>query len=227
MKSFWSVGALGWVLFLGSCVHEPFAGTGVQPDPPVRVCDPDTVYFNQELLPLFRGQCGSAGCHDAATASDGVRMDTYANIVNTADVNPFDPNGSKLYQVLLDTDPDKRMPRPPASAWDPDLIERVRLWILQGAGETDCAGCDSSDVSYSVDLEPLFASACRSCHSGASAPKGVQIQNYADVSALVSDGRLLGVLNGTGYATMPPGGLLDDCRLNQIESWILQGAPNN
>lgn len=227
MRLLRSVLLLAALLVLGACVHEPFAGTPGQPEPPTRECDPDTVYFNQELLPLFRGQCGSSGCHDAAAASDGVRMDTYANIVNTADVDPFDPNGSKLYQVLTDSDPDKRMPPPPASAWDPDLIERVRLWILQGARETDCAGCDSTEVSYAQDLDPLFASACRSCHSGAFPPNGVSIQNYDDVATLVADGRLLGVLKGTGYAAMPPGGPLDDCRITQIEAWILQGAPND
>jgi len=215
------------VMLTVACVHEPFTSGGNPIDPLPRVCDPDTVYFVQELLPLFRGQCASSGCHDQATASDGVVLDSYTSILQTGDVDPFDPQNSKLYEVLLETDPDKIMPRPPASAWDSDLIAKVRKWILQGALETDCGSCDSSAAAYAANIEPILATSCRSCHSGAAPSKGIRIENYTDAAALAADGRLLGVLNGNGYVQMPPGGSLDACSLNAIEEWVLQGYPNN
>jgi hypothetical protein len=215
------------VMLTVACVHEPFTSGGNPIDPLPRVCDPDTVYFVQELLPLFRGQCASSGCHDQATASDGVVLDSYSSIVQTGDVDPFDPQGSKLYKVLLESDPDKRMPRPPASAWSSENIAKVAKWIEQGALETDCAACDSTETTYSAGIEPILSSSCRSCHSGSAPPKGVRIETYTDAAALAADGRLIGVLSGNGYLSMPPGGSLDACNIHKIEQWVLQGYPNN
>jgi hypothetical protein len=120
-------------LLLIMCRHEPeFVNTNGKP------CDPDTVYFERDLLPLLLSSCAKAGCHDAATARDGVILDSYANVIATGDVKPGNPDGSDLYEVLVEDRPEKRMPPPPLPALSNDQIAMVRKWILQGAKNLTC-----------------------------------------------------------------------------------------
>ncbi len=100
-------------------------------------CHPDTVYFERDILPVLRSSCAKAGCHDA-TPEDGVILDTYANVMATGDVRPGNPGGSDLYEVLIETRPDKRMPPPPQPPLSADQIEMIRKWILQGAKNLSC-----------------------------------------------------------------------------------------
>ena len=51
--------------------------TFTQPQDTTHPCDPDTVYFEMDVLPILLSSCGKSGCHDA-TAQDGVRLDSYA-----------------------------------------------------------------------------------------------------------------------------------------------------
>lgn len=121
----------GMILIQGACRHEPEKIAG-------NPCHPDTVYFARDILPLLLSSCAKAGCHDAASAADGVILDSYQNVMQTADVKPFDPDKSDLYEVLVETDPDKIMPRPPLPALSNTQIQTVRKWILQGAKNNRC-----------------------------------------------------------------------------------------
>ncbi|NDH90530.1 MAG: hypothetical protein EBZ22_06560 [Flavobacteriia bacterium] len=89
-------------LLLGSsCTHEPL--NPIDPNPTDttgtggRVCDPDTVYFQQDVLPLIVSSCAMSGCHDAASAQDGVVLTSYTSIMTTGDVKAGQPNNSELY----------------------------------------------------------------------------------------------------------------------------------
>jgi mono/diheme cytochrome c family protein len=71
---------------------------------------------------------------------------------------------------------------------------------------------------------------CISCHSGAAAPRGVDLSTYSGVVAQVvpnnpdSSQLYKSVANGS----MPPNGpALSSAQLQQITSWISAGAPNN
>ena len=88
-------------------------------------CDPNTVYFQNSILPLLQGNCASSNCHDANDPEDGVQLTDYANILATAEVQPGDPSDSKLFEVLIDSDPDDRMPpagQPQLSQAQIDLV---------------------------------------------------------------------------------------------------------
>ena len=65
---------------LVSCTHDPLFPS--DPEPPVSAtCHPDTVYFQNEILPLFTANCASAGCHGAtnpADAAEGTIRKIYA-----------------------------------------------------------------------------------------------------------------------------------------------------
>lgn len=219
---------LGW-----ACTQEPYGAANWVPEPgdpnnPTPVCDPDTVYFEQSILPLIQSNCAQSGCHDQATAAEGVVLVNYGTIMSTGKIKPWDPNDSELMEVITDTDPDKRMPPPPASALSAEQQNLISTWIAQGALNNSCVGdCDTNSVGFAAQVQPLINNYCKSCHSGASANAGVRLENYNDVQSVANSGRLLGVLKGQGYALMPPAGALSACNLRIVEKWIEDGALNN
>lgn len=230
---------------LSSCRHHPVIppdgggnngggggnnGGGGGNDSTTKVCDPDTVYFAQQVLPILISNCAMSGCHDAATASDGVVLNNYQNVVQTADVDPGDPGGSDLYEVITDSDPDKRMPPPPDDPLSTEQITIIRTWIQQGAKNLTCdAGCDTTNVTYSGDIRPLLDNTCTGCHSGSSAGGGVDLSGYTGVKAAADNGSLFGAVNhDPGFSNMPQGGdKLPQCEIDQIRIWIADGAPQN
>lgn len=94
------------------------------------------------------------------------------------------------------------------------------------------SGCDLSNVTFAQSVAPILQAACLSCHSNSAAAYssgGIKLQNYADVQALASNGRLMGaVKHTTGYSAMPlGGGQLTDCEINTLQTWIDKGTLNN
>ena len=103
------------------CTHSPI----VPPDPPnptsgdteeeTPPCDPNVIYFEQDVLPLLQSSCAYTGCHDATTAEDGVVLESYDDLMeNSGDdlVVAGQPEHSELYEVLVEEDLDKLMPPP-------------------------------------------------------------------------------------------------------------------
>jgi len=101
-------------------------------------CDPQVIYFNQDVLPILNSNCAFSGCHDAASAEDGVILESYEDVIATADVEPFNLDDSEIYEVLVDDDLDDRMPPPPTAALSSDQIQIIAQWILQGGENLEC-----------------------------------------------------------------------------------------
>ncbi len=59
-------------------------------------CDPDIVYFDLDILPILKSNCAFSGCHDAASAEKDVILESYESVMQTADVRPYDLDGSDL-----------------------------------------------------------------------------------------------------------------------------------
>jgi hypothetical protein len=89
--------------------------------------------------------------------------------------------------------------------------------------------CNPLQVSYALEVLPLFEDNCYSCHSGASPSAGLNMEGFANTKVIIDDGSLLSSLKGEdGYEIMPPGSTpLADCNIATIETWILEGANNN
>ena len=77
-------------------------------------CSIDSVYFVNDVLPILTTNCAYAGCHNTTSAADGVKLNNYANIINTGKVKPYEASESDLYEAITETKADKIMPRPPA-----------------------------------------------------------------------------------------------------------------
>lgn len=232
------------VLFAISCKHEPFKYVGPPIDnpgdttvnPPTgKPCDPDTVYFQNDILPLIVGNCGISGCHDAATAQDGVILDNYANIIQTGDVKPGNPGNSELYENIVETDPDKIMPPPPNSPLTAAEIALIKKWIEQGALNNYCdGGCDTTAVKFSSHVLPIIQQSCKGCH-GATPASGAltSLTTHAQIVTGVTSNNLLErIKHIAGFPPMPDNPnptlvKLDDCKIRTIEIWIDLGMKND
>ncbi|MEX0965945.1 MAG: c-type cytochrome domain-containing protein [Bacteroidia bacterium] len=204
--------------------------TIVEPIP----CDPDTVYFNRDILPLLISNCAKSGCHDAASRQDGVVLDNYLNVINTGDVRAFRPDNSEIYEKITENDLDDRMPPPPNQPLTPDQINLIEKWINQGALNNDCneSGCDTSNVTLSGTVMPILKNYCQGCHNSSLASGGVRLDNYNSIKVVAQNGKLHGVTAWLpGYKKMPqnPQGAtqLPECKIRQIKIWIDAGALNN
>jgi hypothetical protein len=171
-----------------------------------------------------------SGCHDDASHQDGVVLTSYAKVMATADVRPGRPDNSDLYEVLIETDPDDRMPRPPRAPLSSAQIGLIRNWIQQGALDLSCQNaCDTTVFSYAAVIKPIITTNCQGCHSGTAASAGIDLSTYNGLKAKVTDGRLWGAINHmAGFSAMPKNGpKLSDCDITKIRKWINSGSPNN
>jgi hypothetical protein len=214
-----------------SCKHEPIIlpAKPVAPNPP-GFCDPDTVYFENSILPIFQTNCAKSGCHDDITAQKGIRLNSYANIMASGEIEAGKPGEGDIVEKISETDPDKIMPPPPELALNATQIDLIKKWISQGALNNKCnPECDTNDFKYSTAITSLLSNSCIGCH-GASSPSGaVYLNNYDSVKTYALNGRLPGAVKHlTGYSPMPQGGAkLNDCKIRTLEKWIAAGCPNN
>jgi hypothetical protein len=94
-------------------------------------------------------------------------------------------------------------------------------------GVLDASNCpDFSSVaillgspSYSVDVQPILASACYSCHNGNQLPT---LSTYSDVKANAST-----ISTQVTTKAMPLVGSLTQQQIDLINCWVNGGAPNN
>ena len=221
------------IIIISACKHDPVAGP-VTPDPNdtnivTNPCDPDTVYFQNTILPLLNSSCAKSGCHDATSHVEGVYLNNYSNIISTGEINPFNPDDSKLYEVITESDPDEIMPPPPNAPLTAAQIALVRKWILQGAKNNACAStdCDSVNVTFSGSIKPMLTNYCVGCHGINGPSAGISLVNYNDVVNNINT-----VWNSvnwvSGTSPMPKGGQkLNQCQIAKLRKWMLDGTPNN
>jgi hypothetical protein len=90
-------------------------------------------------------------------------------------------------------------------------------------------GCETTNLSYSLDIVPILNNNCYSCHDQASNFGNITLEGYDNVLPLATDGRLLGAIkHESGFSPMPQNAAqLVACDIEKIETWIADGAPNN
>ena len=210
--------------------------------------------FVRDILPIIQSNCAIPGCHDGSSSgsssgdgeSDNDRTESlfaltgYENIMEI--VSPGSPSQSKLYQVITGGS-EEFMPPPPQAALTSSQVDSIYNWISYGALNENCGtvvttsggssgggsvSCDTTSVTFAKTVSPLIQNYCFGCHNGPNAQKGIHLETYQDISAVASNGMLMGVIEGrSGYPLMPPAGSLSSCQIAQIQAWINQGSPNN
>ena len=181
-------------------------------------------------MSIFVSNCAQTGCHNSTTHAEGIKLNNYSNIINTGNIQAFNPSHGNIVDVISTTDPDNIMP--PDGSGPPltnQQINWIIQWINQGALNNFCDGCDTSDVTYNKSIAPIIAAKCKGCHQGSSPGGGIPLVTYNNVNVTALDGSLLGCINhDSPYSAMPKGSSkLPACDIAKIRIWIDAGAPNN
>ena len=240
--TFWAV--WGLILIASSCTHDPFPIDDPDVDPidtmkhdttmvdttGTMPCDSNVIYFQQQVLPIIRGNCAISGCHDVTSATDDVILTDYTNIIRTGEVEAFNLGDSKLYEVITEDDPKDVMP--PTGRLPLEQINIIATWILQGAQDNACenaSNCEKTDVSYSKDIAVIMRNSCNGCHASNVATAGVVTDSYDALSRLLPNNRLLGAISWeNGFSRMPFNqDQIDSCNIELVKTWINEGGKNN
>jgi len=193
-------------------------------------CDPDTVYFQNQVLPLILSSCATTDCHDRLTEEQEVLLVDYASIIRYGEIRPGDPNDSELFEKITENDSEDRMPPSPKDPLTSEQINIIRTWIEQGAKNNFCnEDCDTTNVTFSGTIWPLIQTNCLGCHSGNPPSGDIFLTDYASIVVVANSGQLYGaVSHSPGYEPMPKNAAqLSDCKVNQIRIWIENGKPND
>lgn len=211
-----------FILFSIACKHETENNKIVDDE-----CDPDKVYFVNDVQPILNSNCAYSGCHDASTHSDGVDLSTYDKIISTGEIEAGEPDKSELYEVIAEGE----MPPDPNNPLSNDQKQIIYDWIAQGAKYNECVedNCDTLDVKYSTHIEPVISTYCQGCHSGSNPDGNISLTSYSEVETIAANGKLLGVVeHQAAYSPMPKNGnKLSDCDIAKIKIWINEGSQNN
>jgi len=211
------------IFLFASCTHKE----DVQADSPIdkdTLCDPNLVYFVNDIQPILNSSCAYSGCHDVVTHADGVDLTTYDKVISTGEVKAGNPNGSELYEKISEGK------MPPSGPLASSQQQKIYDWIKQGAKNNECVqACDTINVTYSNTIKTIMDNNCMGCHSGSSPAGGIPITNYTEVKSLAANGRLMGTIeHKAGYSPMPKNmAKLSDCNIAQLKIWIKDGMQNN
>ena len=226
-----------------ACQHEPMVSLENEiiynPDPNTDTvyfrintspCESETVYFTNQILPIYISNCAISGCHDAASAEEGVVLTNYQTI--TRKIRAGNPNDSEYYTVLLSggEESDELMPRDPATGIGYSLpqedIDLIRTWILQGAKNNYCDACDTTEYSFAGTIMPIIETNCATssgCHGAGS--MNSRFLSYDQIKPYAGNGLIENRV--IVYKNMPPANPLPDCEMLLIKKWIDNGALNN
>ncbi len=95
---------------------------------------------------------------------------------------------------------------------------------LHGEGDP----CDTDNVTFSANVEPLIQSNCVPCHNASNASGGIFLDQYAGVKEVADNGKLMGALNyAAGFTAMPPSEKLPDCDIAAVQAWVDAGAQDD
>ena len=232
------LGLLAVVLFVLSCLNDKnmpnptttgtdtsTGTTTTQPSTPAVVtCSPDTVYFQQTILPLITSNCAMSGCHDAISHKEGVILTDYAHI--RAYSSTTNPAGSTLYRSIVTGY------MPPKGPLASTQIASLLKWMQQGAKNNSCVAsgnCVATNVSFANTVLPTLRTNCTGCHSGTTPSAGIDLNSYATVKVQAANGKLVGsISHSTGFIPMPSATVsISACEINQIKAWIAEGTLNN
>lgn len=222
---------LSIVCFQLACEHDEIDNPALSENSNSDLCDSSQVYFQNDILPVFTSNCAFSGCHDAGTATNGLILTSYENIIQSGVIEAGKPDSSELFRRITETDPAERMPLG-AAPLPPQLIEDIRQWILEGAENSSCeekTNCENINSSYSKAILPIIQRKCLGCHSANRPGGGINFSSFEGVQEAAQNLSILNaVLHAPSFKAMPLGGEpLPPCEIEAIRIWTNQGAPNN
>jgi hypothetical protein len=117
---------------------------------------PGPVDFVRDIQPIFKEHC--VACHGEKKQKGSLRLDSKAPAMEggTAgkSILPGNGKGSRLVTLLLEPNPDDRMPQK-ADPLPKEKIDLVRAWIDQGAVWPDAASSAAETPKHWAHVKPL------------------------------------------------------------------------
>ncbi len=224
-------------LSVGSCKHLPNEVDWVNPNSPVITtlsCNEDTIYFQEQILPIFNSGCATTDCHNVESHEDDLILDSYFNIMDSGEIEPGNPYEGDIYESITEdwTDDDLMPPLDEGGPLTTEQIDLIRLWIEQGALNTSCPNlmCDTLEVTYTADIWPLVETHCVGCHGGSSPDADLALENYDDIFDMIdgNEDAYISLIDGSADPVMPENTTgLPDCQVRMFEIWIENGMPND
>jgi hypothetical protein len=88
--------------------------------------------------------------------------------------------------------------------------------------------CDTTSApTYLVNIQPIIAKECSSCHSSSSPSAGLSLVSYENVTSAVNFNHLMDhITEQSGYSVMPQSGKMSDCKIALIQKWVINGMPD-
>lgn len=131
--------------------------------------------FKSQIAPLFEKSCVS--CHGPKKQEAGFRLDTYENMMKAGDsgivfVEPGNPDGSMLIDLVLGLDPFIEQMPSEGKKLDEREVQLLKDWIEQGANGPYPS---QRTVDFASHIDPILKANCASCHSGNNAESGLNI----------------------------------------------------
>jgi mono/diheme cytochrome c family protein len=204
------------------------------------------VDFTLEVYPIFKESCFS--CHGPEKQKGKYRMDTREGAFKvTDDYGPSIKAGkseeSAIIHMVCDMIDEMRMPPPSDKPGQSEKLTReqigiLRAWIDQGAVWPDGPIQEVvKPVTFAGEIQPVFAQACGSCHTGAGAKGAFAVDTAESVlkggstyGKVVTPGNpakssLLTIVAGKDEdLPLPEKHQLPPKQLALVEKWISQGA---
>jgi hypothetical protein len=89
------------------------------------------------------------------------------------------------------------------------------------------SSCDTTNVTYSGTIVPIFNNSCLTCHSNPATGGSILLTSYAEVVANAP--RITGSIKQlAGFSAMPKNsGKIKSCSITQWDIWVRNGMPNN
>jgi hypothetical protein len=90
--------------------------------------------------------------------------------------------------------------------------------------------CDTLNLSYSVDIKPIFETNCYVCHDHNTKSGGFNIEDYNEIVIRLTNSKLINAINRIpGYPLQMPKNTdkLPECTIKKISAWNNAGHPQN
>ncbi len=91
--------------------------------------------------------------------------------------------------------------------------------------------CDTLEPSFEQEVKPIFINNCAQagCHGNGSSREGYSLEEHTGIKDGVQNGTVLcAIKHESGCSDMPQGGSkLSDEKIQAIECWRKNGAPDN
>lgn len=182
---------------------------------------PPAITYSKQIQPIFDKNC--TDCHAGSSASAGLHLDSAAGLMKGSDsggvIAPGKPADSLLIQRISDTTGNQMPPGGPLSK---DQIKLITDWVDQGAKldvpvEVTAAAPARvapqvppppavSVITSAVQERSYFQAYCFKCHSGPSAPMGMEIDKLDTANVEKNAEKWEKVVRKLRAGMMPPSG---------------------